>query len=160
MAFYIAGGLMEFVVPFVLTFALSLGVIKVSGVFKGQEQVNFLIALGLSLLAVSSSEYVSLLNEWAPTMAILLIVVFIIVFLKNLFLSEKKGKTDMQTLIILALLFLVLMYLGPALPLPSGNTITSDDILLVGGLALVIAILSIGHRLGGADTPEQTQQRM
>ncbi|MGC9310963.1 MAG: hypothetical protein ACP5E4_04555 [Candidatus Aenigmatarchaeota archaeon] len=155
MAFYLAGGLMDFVVPFALTFAIAVGVISTTGIFKGQKPVEFLIAIALAALAASSQAYVRLLNAWAPVLAGLLIVVFFIVFLKKN-LGGKPGEKSWEMLIAIAILFLVLIYIGPSLPLPSGNIIKSDDILLVAGLALVIAILVVGKNVSWPDDRNTT----
>lgn len=151
---------LEFLVPFVLTFALTLGALTVSKVFENQKHVNFLISLALAILAVSSPTYARMLFEWAPIIATLFIVVFVLVFLKNMFL--KKGeKANMETLIAIALLFLILMQFGSSIPLPSGNYIRSDDILIAAGVILVIAIIVIGKRLGNNEgsTPGGTPKR-
>ncbi|MBN2095748.1 MAG: hypothetical protein JW727_06900 [Candidatus Aenigmarchaeota archaeon] len=145
MATLLPPGMVELVVPFALTFALVLGALNLSGVFKGQKQVNFIIGLAVALLASSSEEYSKMVLEWAPILATVMIVVFLVVFLKNMFGTEKKASWEM--LVILALLFLVLLAVGPYLPLPSGSSIKSDDILLVGGILLVIGIIAIGARL-------------
>jgi phosphoglycerol transferase MdoB-like AlkP superfamily enzyme len=150
---------MVFVVPFALTFAISFGALTVAKVFKhevnGKEvpmnNVNFLIAAAIAILAISSPSYARMIYEWAPILATLFIVVFVLVFLKNMFSKEAKG--DWTTLIAIAILFLLLMQIGPNLPLPSGTNIKSDDIVLVAGIMLVIAILAIGKKVSEGGTP-------
>jgi hypothetical protein len=148
--------LMGFIVPFALTFALTLGALTLSKVFDKQKQVNFIIAIAIALLAVSSPAYAKMIYSLAPTLAMLFIVVFVIVFIKNIFGKEAKG--DWPTLIAISILFLLLMQLAPSLPLPSGANIKSDDIVLVAGVMLVIAILVIGSKVkfsGDEGTPKQ-----
>jgi hypothetical protein len=137
--------LMGFIVPFALTFALSLGALTVSGVFDKQKPVNFIIAMALAVLAVSSPSYSKMIYTWAPILATLFIIVFVLAFLKKSF--GKEAKADWTSLIAISILFLLLMQIGPSIPLPSGSTIKSDDIILVAGIMLVIAILVIGKQL-------------
>jgi len=169
MPIVLPNNILEFLVPFVLTFALTLGALTVSKVFKhidasGKEKpqtnVNFLIALALSVLAVSSPTYAQMLFEWAPILATMFIVVFVLVFLKNMFLKEGH-KAEIETLVAIALLFLILFQFGSSLPLPSGTYIRSDDILIAAGVIFVIAIIVIGKRLGDKkpEEPQQGQQR-
>jgi D-alanyl-lipoteichoic acid acyltransferase DltB (MBOAT superfamily) len=149
--------LMGFIVPFALTFALSLGALTVSGVFDKQKQVNFIIAIALAILAVSSPSYSKMIYTWAPILATLFIVVFVLVFLRKSF--GKEAKADWTTLIAIAILFLLLMQIGPSIPLPSGSTIKSDDIILVAGIMLVIAIIVIGKALSKGEGAPATPPR-
>jgi len=147
--------IMVYIVPFALTFALTLGALNLAKVFDNQKQVNFIIAIAIALLAVSSPTYARMIYEWAPMLAMLFIVAFVIVFIKNIF--GKEAKNDWPTLIAIAILFLLLMQLAPSLPLPSGTNIKSDDIILVAGIMLVLAILVIGSKVssgsGGSPQP-------
>jgi hypothetical protein len=151
MATLLPPGIAELLIPFVLTFALSFGVLTISGVFKGQKQVNFVIALALGALAVSSPGYAAMLTEWSPILATVLIVVFVLMFLKNTLLSKEGLGGNWENLVAIALLFLVLITIGPSLPLPSGSFIKSDDIMIAGGAVLIIAIIVIVMSLGNKD---------
>jgi hypothetical protein len=142
MALYLPYGLAEFLIPFALTFAVTLGVLNIANIFEKQKQVNFLISIGLAAFAASSPWYVAILSEWGPVFAAILILVFGIHFLKKAL--KGTAKNDWQTLIAIAILFVVFLAFGSSLPIPSGNRISSEDILLVAGLGFVIAILIIG----------------
>ncbi len=143
-------GYLYYLIPFIFTFALVFGVLTISKVFKDQKNVNAILALAIALFAVIYPPYITLLYEWLPYLCIIFIVIFVVLMLKNLFVGE-KGKKELEPtwpmLIAIAVLFLVFMTVYQSIPLPSGSFISSQDILLIVGIAFVVLILSVGAKL-------------
>lgn len=141
-------GYLYYLIPFIFTFALVFGVLTISNIFKGQKNVNAMIALAVSLFAIIYPSYLIILYEWLPYLCIFFIVIFVILILKNLFV--KGGNQPQQSwpiLITIVVLFLVFMFVYPSIPLPNSSLISSQDLLLLIGVAFVVIILIIGSKL-------------
>lgn len=138
-----------YLIPFIFTFALVFGVLVISNIFKGQKNVNAMIALAVALFAIIYPPYIDILYVWLPYLCILFIAIFLVLMLKNLFVKEgKKPEQSWPMLVTIAVLFLVFMFISPSIPLPSSSLISSQDILLIIGLAFIVVILIFGARMG------------
>lgn len=145
---------LEFALSFGFTFAVVLGVLNVSKVFgdpKTAKRVNVLLAVVIGVFASFSEAYISFLFQWMFYLIGIFVVVFVVLIFKNLFYSGEQGSREEKSVtwpMVMSVVILFLVFLGfyQFIPLPSGQLISSEDVALVIGIALVILILVIGSR--------------
>ncbi len=154
-----------YLIPFIFTFALVFGVLAISNAFKNQKNVNAMIAIAIALFATIYPPYTKILYNWLPYLCILFIVIFVISMLKDLFVksekSQDKSENSQQSwpvLITIAILFLVFMFIYPSIPLPNSSLISSQDILLIIGLAFIAIIMIVGSKVK-LDTSENKSEK-
>lgn len=105
------GVLGQFVLPFMLFFAIVYGSLRTGNVFN-ERHINHIIAAVVALMATSSSQLVSMLFEFLPTIITLLVALFVI----NLFYTL-LGK-----------------------PGAGGASKNTDVIFLIGGVLIVLGV--------------------
>ena len=143
---------MYYLVPFIFSFALIYGILSISNIFN-KKNVNILLALTISFFAILYEGYIKLIYEFLPILAGIFIVLFVVILIRNLFITKSAGNT-IETLVIIGLMFLVFLSIYNRIPLPSGSIISSKDVLLVIGLALVGLIILVGYRTNAGSSTE------
>lgn len=107
------GILGQFVLPFMIFFAIIYGSLRTGNVFK-DKHINAIIAAAVALMATSSSQLVFELFEFMPLVIILLVAFFV----KNLFYvllgspGEKGIKDNGDMLLLIGALLLILAVWG------------------------------------------------
>lgn len=107
------GILGQFVLPFMIFFAIIYGSLRTGNIFK-DKHINAIIAAAVALMATSSSLLVSELFEFMPIVIILLVAFFV----KNLFYvllgspGEKGIKDNGDMLLLIGALLLILAIWG------------------------------------------------
>lgn len=145
----------EFIISFGFTFAVVYGVLSASKVFgdpkeKHARGANLLVAIMIGLFASFSKAYITFLFQWMLYLIAIFVIVFILLIFRNLFGEEKnqeKEGVSWPMVVSVAILFLIFLGFYQSLPLPSGYLITSQDVALVIGIALIVLILVLGSQL-------------
>ncbi len=118
-------GFFDVVIPFLLFFAIIFAFLEKTKVLgKDKSNVNLIVALSVSLLAVAANKVVSLVSDILPNMILVLVLLVMFVMITGVFFKEDSGdfyeahkgwfKFFMFVLFILTLAFIL-------------NAIPSDD---------------------------------
>jgi len=146
----------DIMVPFLFTLAVTFGVLEVTNVFKNKA-VNFLIALALSIFAITSPTFVDLLWNYFGDITIFFIVMFLIAFiLEALGVRRKDTVMSGDAIVIQSAILFLLLTLGfyyidkiPSIPFVGG----SQNLLLLFALVLILAIFWSAYKLGSGAAP-------
>src|SRR3989338_10911284 len=84
-----AFGLYDFLLPFLLMFAVVFGILSFIGIFKEQKGLNAVIAIVLGLLAVRYSFFTDFLNEISPRLGVGLVILLALMILIGLFVPSE-----------------------------------------------------------------------
>ncbi|HLC51244.1 MAG TPA: hypothetical protein VJH90_02620 [archaeon] len=99
-------------IPFLFTFAIVLGALELSKVFR--HGINVVLAISMGLFAVSYAPFLVLLNAYLPTAIWIFIVLFFIAFVLRIF-GFKPGGIDLnpvETLVWSGAAFFLLLSVG------------------------------------------------
>jgi len=100
-------GVFEIVLPFLLIFSLVFAVLSKIKILGDKNNINSIVALAISMLAIRNFAFTEFLNRFLPNTAMILIV--ILVFL--LLLTMLTGKSELDDFAGYASLFVVLIAL-------------------------------------------------
>jgi len=147
----------DVMVPFLFTLAVTFGVLEVTNVFKNKA-VNFLIALALSIFAITSPTFVDLLWNYFGDITVFFIAMFLVAFaMEALGIRKDKNLTGSSVVILSAVLFLLLT-LGfyyedkiPSLPFIGGG----QNALLLFAIVIILAVFWSAYRLQAATSASQ-----
>ena len=85
-------GVFEFVLPFLLIFALTYGILSKSTIFSQNNAVNLVVSLAIGLMAIQLPMSRDFFTEVFPRMGIALASILVIVILAAVFIDPKKQK--------------------------------------------------------------------
>jgi len=120
----------------ILVFAIVYGILTYANILK-DRRVNLLIAAVFGLFSTLNEVFVTGLEEFLPIAAVVLVIVFFIMLLKEI--VGKAAITDVvPVVVVLALLVLLVGSFGSRLPIGIANL---DSTALAGWLALILVIL-------------------
>ena len=88
-------GVFDFVLPFLLIFAVVFGVLTATNVLSGNKGVNVLVALVIGLLALRLDFVPLFFAEVFPRLGVGLAVFLVLMILVGAFIPEGKGRTAM-----------------------------------------------------------------
>lgn len=136
----------QFILPFMLFFAIIYGSLRTGNVFK-ERHINNIIAAAVALMATSSSQLVSMLYEFMPAIITLLVGLFVI----NLFYSllgkpgsgDSKNKGDV--ILLIGALLIILAIWGRDF-VPNLSIIDQTNLIFLAALLGVFVIWKIGGR--------------
>ena len=136
-----------FLLPFVFVLAITYGALDIASVFK-KNAVNLLIAVVIAFFAVSNAQMVQFVTGIMPWAAMLFIVIFFIKFIASLF--RGAGEKDWTMLMaVLGLIAVFMLSQGTQLIqdwLPSGFPVSEDNMVLIIGLVIIIAIFFAAYK--------------
>ena len=127
-------------VPFLFVFAITFGVLQLANIFKNNKAVNAVIALALALFAVMNENLVNLLWSVMPSLTIFFIILFLFVFILELFgLRKPLGEgSHVESMITGGVVLFVLLSVGLVVV-----DVVPIDLPVIGGGENVIFLLAI-----------------
>ncbi len=134
-------GLFDFILPFLLIFAVIFGILSYTNVLGANKGIHALIAIVIGLLAVRFPIYTDFLNIISPKLAIGVSLLLFLIILIGLFVPEGSAKILgwilMSVGFVIFLIIITQTYdiLSPAY----GESVLTSDYLI--GYILLIAIL-------------------
>src|SRR3989344_3351422 len=132
---------------FIFVFAMVFGLL--SYVKKFNSALNLVIAGAFGFFAILYEPLVSGLMTFVPIAAIIFVVLFFFLILKEVFKGKEGSKTEVFPLIVaLALLLLVLGILWPTIGFEVAG-ISSTNILWIIGVVIVIVIFYAAYKHEG-----------
>ena len=160
-------GFFDFVLPFLLVFAVIFGILSFTGMFKEQKAVHIIIAIILGLLSIRLPFFAAFLAEMSPRLGVGLVILLAAVILIGMFVP--KDYEDIISWVLLAIgaiTFIVILiqsadilgFFGYGPGFWSGEII--GWIIMIGVLAAIVIVIAIGggssrehHRTGGPPVP-------
>ncbi len=149
---------MEFlpqVTSFLFVFAIVYALLIFTGIFAATRKAAALISIVIAFFAVMYSPLVSFLQELLPLASILLVVLFFIVFIKKLFIGGRGVSDTVPVTVVLAISLILLAVfwdsLAGYLPLP----FTSEIMLWVVGILIILLILFAAYSYNPPSKPQQ-----
>jgi len=145
-------GLFDFILPFLLIFAVIFGVLSYMKMFGESRGVNVLIALVIGLLAIRWPVYTDFLNVISPKLGIGLVILLVLIILIGLFVP--KGAKAVVGWILIGIGFIIFLViiaqtyniLSPAY----GGGFFNDEIIgyliLIGLLVGVVVAVVVGSQ--------------
>ena len=144
--------IVTFILPFLFVLAIAYGALELASVFRNKA-VNAIIALVVAFFAVSNEAIVASVVAAMPWAAMLFIILFFIKFVLSMFKTKEGEKRDYTLLlIILALIAIFMASQGTELIqdwLPGGSPVTEENVILVIGIVVIIAIFYAAYRSKG-----------
>jgi hypothetical protein len=144
-------GVYQFLLPFLLIFAVVFGILSYMNIFGGQKGIHIIIALVIGLLAIRVPIFADVLREVTPRLGVGLVIILSALILTGIFVPKAArgvvlwimfGIGAIVFLIILGQLWNVFNLSGFAGFSSGGNLI--PIIVLVGLFIAVIVALSLG----------------
>lgn len=136
-------GFYDFVLPFLLLFAVIFGILTYMKLFKDQKAVQVLIALVFGLLATRFPFYTDFVNFISPRLGVAIMILLLLLILIGLFTPERSGAIIGWISIAIAVI-MVLVILGQAsdfFDFFGGGSYFTDE--LVGGLIFVALMIGV-----------------
>lgn len=143
----------EFLIPFMFTFAILLGVLELS-LKTWSKPVKTIISLTIAFFATSYQPFTAALWSLLPSITWFFIIMFFLVFILEIFGIRKAGqKAEPGTLVIQGAILLVLMGTGyyiirafPGIDIPFVGG--PENILLLIGIFLILTIFWTAFKIG------------
>ncbi len=149
-------GFYELVLPFILVFAITYGVLHKVNLFRKNPGINSIIAIIMGLLVVSQFQIVDRLNLFIPKVGFLLVIILMFLFLIGIFQKgDYEGFTGVAYFIaVIISILLIIWALGPSLGL-SLYEIIPIELQSSGGLILGLLVLGVAIWMisAGGTTP-------
>ncbi len=130
---FINSDLMVFGASFLFVFAIVYALLAYSKIFKENKYASAIIALVFGFIAAAYGPFAYFIQNIMPYAAILLVVVFFIIFIKAIFGhgNKEKGKQDVvPSMIALAIMLILLAATWPTLASYLGITVSLSELLL------------------------------
>ena len=142
--------LMTFILPFLFVLAIVYGALDLSAVFK-KKAVNVIIALVVSVFAVSNQVVVDSIITAMPWAAMLFIALFFLKFILSFFKASKDGggRDYSLLMVILGLIVIFMVSQGTELIkgwLPGGFPVAEESLILIIGVVVVLAIIYAAYK--------------
>jgi hypothetical protein len=151
--------LMTFILPFLFVLAIVYGALELAAVFKNKK-VNVIIALVVSVFAISSPGVVDTIVSAMPWAAMLFIILFFVKFILSFFKMKRNKDEAPDFTLLLAILGLILVFMlsqGTQLIqdwLPGGFPIDEDNFILIIGVIIIAVILYLAYKTKGEGSPK------
>lgn len=101
-------GVFEFVLPFLLIFAVVFGILSTLNIFKANRSINAIIALAVGLMALQSNFVNVFFSEIFPRLGVGLAVIVVVIILIGLFAPTDSWVT-ITLFIIGAVIFIAIL---------------------------------------------------
>lgn len=141
-------GLFEYVLPFLLVFAIIFAILEKTKIFGERNSVNIIVSIIMGLLFVTQTSLVSTLNSFLPKISLFIIVAVMVLILFGLFGASTEHGFRGIILLLGAVASLVAIYWGlsPSLgfQLPYWVQYNWDVIITLIIILIVIFIIAGG----------------
>lgn len=150
------------VATFLFIFAVVYGLLGMANILKS-KRADAIIALVFGAVAASQGYAVSFFKELLPLAAIVLGILFIVGFIKKLFLEgngNNQGEKDyLPLVVILAVLVLILAETGDMLkPILSSTIGLENGLFLIGFFALILIFYASWEKIKDSENKKETQK--
>jgi len=139
----------QFILPFVLFFAVAYGSLRTAAVFKDMR-VNSIIAAVISLMAASYAPLVTALFQYMPYVFIVLLILFSYNLISTLLKGKQEGagaqsdKAKLDVVIVIGIMLVILNAVG-ADNLSDLPGIDGKNLVFILALVAVYAIVKSGY---------------
>ncbi len=136
----------QFAIPFVFIFAVIYGLLITSGMFKGQKNINAIIAAAIALFSTLYQTLNDLLWKYMPIAAGILLALFFIKLILDV-IGRTSGKAnENRGIISLVVLILIVIVLGSVQSLQNMFGTNSENIMWGIGLIIFAGIFLIASQ--------------
>ena len=144
----ISPDILNFGISFLFVFGIVFSLIVYSKLLPNKE-ANILIAAAIAISAALYAPFQGFLQQIIPAATAVLIVLFFLVFFNRIITGGKKSRDVVPLSVGLASLLIVLAGIWPRVSSTFGiSGISTDTILGIIGLVVVVLILNYAYRLG------------
>ncbi len=144
-------GFFQYLLPFLLIFALVFGILTQIKLFKDNKSINGIIAFVVGLLALQFEMVPQFFAEIFPRLGIALSIILVIIIVLGLFLNSEKDSDPMKWVLLgvgVVILIIVLIKTAGALGWSSGWW-WQENWPMVAGVVFILAV--IGIIVGGSN---------
>lgn len=152
-------GFFEYVLPFLLVFAIVFGILSYMKIFGNQKGIHVVIAIILGLLSIRAGFFTAFLSQVAPRLGVGLTVLLTVLILFGLFVTDQnRGVIGWILLGIGAVIFIIIMSQMYSIFQDFGSGLgfyNSDQIawiVMLGLLIALIAVVAIGNNSGNKNS--------
>jgi len=136
-------GFFQYLLPFLLIFALVFGILRQIKLFKDDKAINGIIALVVGLLALQFPMVPQFFAEIFPRLGIGLAIILALLILMGMFIDPKSGAIGYTLLGVAGVIFIiVLIKTAGALGWSSGMW-WSDNWPMVAGAVFILIVIGI-----------------
>lgn len=145
--FTVDPGLLPFLGAFLFVFAIVFGLLSYAKMFGFPKNVNAAIALVFGIFAASFEPFRSGLFNILPILVIPLVILFFLVFVKEVFKPKKEGETydAFPPVILLGTALILLGVFWNSLGI-AVEGVSSTNMLWLVGIALAILIFVVAYQ--------------
>ncbi len=134
-------GFFDYVLPFLLIFAVIFGILESVPVLGKNRQVHVIIALVIGLLALRLGFVQEFYREVFPRVGVGIAILLIALILIGLFIAANQAKYWMLGLGILAILIFLVIMADTFDTIGYGNFVWQENISWILGLILLVGII-------------------
>jgi len=151
-------GFFQYLLPFLLIFALVYGILTQIKLFKDSKSINGIIALVVGLLALQFPMVPQFFAEIFPRLGIGLAIILVLLILMGMFIDPKSGAIGYTLLAVAGIIFIiVLVKTAGALGWSSGWW-WQDNWPMIAGVVFILII--IGIIVGGSKETSEPYKGM
>lgn len=138
-------GVFDFMLPFLLIFAVVFGIMQASGIFGGNKGVSLIVALVIGAMAIRLGYVQAFFTEVFPRFGIALATLLVVVILAAIFIPDQHKKGWAIGFAIGGGVFGLVAVINSFSALDwFGSTWVNDNLpLLIGSLILIVLIIMI-----------------
>lgn len=103
-------GLFDIILPFLLVFAITFAVINKTNILGGKKNIDVIISLVISLLAIRSEYFVGLMKSFLPNVAMFMIVILMFLLMLGIFAGQKKDWTKIPLVLGAIVSFIFILF--------------------------------------------------
>lgn len=100
---------MSFIVSFLFVFAIIYGLLATAKVMT-QKNVNVIIALVFAFFSATYEPFTAALQGIIPFVSVIFVVLFVMVFIKKLFVGKKKDNMDTIPIVVSLIVILAVLW--------------------------------------------------
>ena len=145
-------GFFQFLLPFLLIFALVFGILNQIHLFKDNKSINAIIALVVGLMALQFPLVPQFFSEIFPRLGVALSILLVILILVGIFIDPRKGGIGWTFLGIGAIITIIVLVQTAGAVGWSAGYWWYDNWPLVAGAVFILIIIAV---IVGASNPKQ-----
>lgn len=150
-------GFFSIILPFLLVFALTFGILTRVKIFKENKAVNAIIAAVVALMALQVPMVPEFFSQLFPRMGIALAIILVLMIVAGFFADPDNPVVNYVLLGIgVIIVIVVLLQTAGGLGLQSGEWWGVNWPVIAGAIFILILVIII---VGGTSTPQQGRQQ-